>query len=224
LPDDLLLNILARVSRLNYRTLSRVSKRFRSIIASPELYQTRSRLNRTEKCLYVCLRFRYDPETYWFALTRLPSRNVANESSGYSVERVSSPNDLLPAQSSTIVAVGSDIYKIGGADHLIVSSTFSFLDCPSHTWREGLNLLMRRNYPFASVLNGKIYAGGSSNSSSFEWMEVFDTKTQTWELVSSPAAEMRARHIHIKRITGIDGKVHILGSSSRLAYDTREGR
>lgn len=43
--------------------------------------------------------------------------------------------------------------------------------------------------------------------------------------MSTPAAEMRARRdIHIKRMAGIDGKVHILGSGCRLAYDTREGR
>ncbi|KAF3523334.1 hypothetical protein F2Q69_00049524 [Brassica cretica] len=58
LPHDLLLNCLARVSRLYYPTLCLVSKRFRSPITSLELYQTRALLGHTESCLYLCLRFR----------------------------------------------------------------------------------------------------------------------------------------------------------------------
>ncbi|KAG2240481.1 hypothetical protein Bca52824_090623 [Brassica carinata] len=60
LPFDVMLNIISRISRLYYPTLSS-SLKIRSVIASPELYQTRSRLNRTESCLYVCLRYDRDP-------------------------------------------------------------------------------------------------------------------------------------------------------------------
>ncbi|CAA7019031.1 unnamed protein product [Microthlaspi erraticum] len=118
LPHVLLLDCLARISRLYYPTLSLVSKSFRSIIASPELYETRKRLNRTEKCLYICIRFPFDTETHWSTLCRLPTRKIANESSGYFTELIPSPKYLRPSQSSTLVAVGSDIYKIGGADDL----------------------------------------------------------------------------------------------------------
>ncbi|CAA0340421.1 unnamed protein product [Arabidopsis thaliana] len=52
LPDDLLLNCLARISRLYYPTLSLVSKRFRSLLASTELYETRRLLGTSESCLY----------------------------------------------------------------------------------------------------------------------------------------------------------------------------
>ncbi|CDY42631.1 BnaC01g00430D [Brassica napus] len=152
---------------------------------------------------------------------------TTKKASGYVLAKLSTPHSRH-AHGCSVVTVGSDIYNIGGPIDKAnePSSSVSILDCRSNTWREGPSMLVKRNYPFASVLDGKIYAAGSSDSSSSEWMEVFDTKTQTWELVSSPvAAEMRARrHLHIKRMAGIDGKVHILGSSSRLAYDTREGR
>uniref|UniRef100_A0A1J3GYH9 Putative F-box/kelch-repeat protein n=2 Tax=Noccaea caerulescens TaxID=107243 RepID=A0A1J3GYH9_NOCCA len=65
LSDDLLLTCFALISRLYYPTLSLVCKRFRSLIASPELYETRSLLGRTESCLYVCLRFPPDTKTRW---------------------------------------------------------------------------------------------------------------------------------------------------------------
>ncbi|KAF2565985.1 hypothetical protein F2Q68_00024873 [Brassica cretica] len=53
LPDELVLGCFARASRLHYPILSLVSKTFRSLTSSPELYQTRSLLNCTENCLYV---------------------------------------------------------------------------------------------------------------------------------------------------------------------------
>ncbi|CAL9226125.1 unnamed protein product [Arabidopsis halleri] len=56
LPDDLLLNCLARVSRLYYPTLSLVSKRFCSLLASTELYETRRLLGSTESCPYFCIK------------------------------------------------------------------------------------------------------------------------------------------------------------------------
>ncbi|XP_010424544.1 PREDICTED: putative F-box/kelch-repeat protein At4g11770 [Camelina sativa] len=74
IPDDLLLNCLVRVSRLYYPILSLVSKRFRSIVTSIELYQIRTLLRRTENCLYVRLRFGSESLPRWFALCRRPTR------------------------------------------------------------------------------------------------------------------------------------------------------
>ncbi|EOA14219.1 hypothetical protein CARUB_v10027374mg [Capsella rubella] len=70
LPDDLIVSILARVSRSYHTKLSLVSKSFRSILASPELYQTRTLLGRTETFLYVCLRFPDEANPRWFTLYR----------------------------------------------------------------------------------------------------------------------------------------------------------
>lgn len=60
LHDDLLLACLTRVSRLYYPTLSLVSKKFRSLLASIELYKNRTLLGYTESCLYVSLQFPRD--------------------------------------------------------------------------------------------------------------------------------------------------------------------
>ena len=74
LPDDLVLSSLARVSRLHYPILSLVSKTFRSLTSSPELYQNRYLLSRTENCLYVCLQFPTEPNLRWFTLCRKPDK------------------------------------------------------------------------------------------------------------------------------------------------------
>ncbi|CAA7023539.1 unnamed protein product [Microthlaspi erraticum] len=55
LPEDVILDILARVPRCNYPTLSLVSKHFRSLVASREIYARRSLLGCTENCVYVIL-------------------------------------------------------------------------------------------------------------------------------------------------------------------------
>ncbi|CAL9228550.1 unnamed protein product [Arabidopsis halleri] len=193
LPDDLLISIIARVSRLDYPILSLVSKSFRSLLASPELYETRSLLDRTESCLYVCLGFPSESNPRWFTLCRKPNRNLTNtmkkKPSGHVMAAIPIPNSR-PAHWLGLVAVGSDIYNIGGSIYEEHSSSVSVLDCRSHTWREAPNMLVERNSHAANVIDGKIYvAGGSKDSNSSNWMEVFDLKTQTWEPVLNPIAD-----------------------------------
>ncbi|KAF2614490.1 hypothetical protein F2Q70_00009767 [Brassica cretica] len=53
LPDDFLLSCFARISTLYYPSLSLVSKSFRSLLTSPELYKVRSLSDQTECCLYI---------------------------------------------------------------------------------------------------------------------------------------------------------------------------
>uniref|UniRef100_A0A0D3BTM2 F-box domain-containing protein n=1 Tax=Brassica oleracea var. oleracea TaxID=109376 RepID=A0A0D3BTM2_BRAOL len=53
LPDGIVVDILARVPRHDYPTLSLVSKQFRSLVTSNEIYVRRSLLRCTENCLYV---------------------------------------------------------------------------------------------------------------------------------------------------------------------------
>ncbi|EOA16787.1 hypothetical protein CARUB_v10005008mg [Capsella rubella] len=196
LPDDLLISIFARVSRLEYPILSLVSKSFRALLASPELYETRSFLGRTESCLYVCLGFPSRSNPRWFTLCRKPNPTLTNnmkkknkKSTGHAMAAVSIPNSP-PAHWSSIVAVGSDIYNIGGSTSEEYSSSISVLDCRSHTWHEGPSMLAERNFPAANVIGGKIYvAGGCKESNSSNWMEAFDLKTRTWEPLLNPFAD-----------------------------------
>ena len=58
LPDDVTVDIVARVPRSHYPTLSLVSKKFRKLIASPKLYKRRSQLGITQHRVYAVLRNR----------------------------------------------------------------------------------------------------------------------------------------------------------------------
>ena len=240
LPDDLLLNCLARVSKLHYHILSRVSKRFRSIIASPELYATRSRMNRTEKCLYLYLSFRNDPKTYLFALSRQPSRNVANKSSSdYSVVPIPSPNHFVLEQSSTLVSVGSDIYKIGGGHNLknkfwkrYYSSSVSVLDCRTHTWRQAPSMEVGRDSSStATLFDGKIYVGGGCDDkyvATLKFMEVFDLETQTWaSSMRNPCVFRWSEEDRVKPFVAkslvLEGKLYIFGDDGSV-YNPEDNR
>ncbi|CAA7031703.1 unnamed protein product [Microthlaspi erraticum] len=181
LPDDLLLSCFARVSRLHYPTLSLVSKSFRSLLASPELYQTRSHLHRTESCLYVCLSLPPDPNPKWFTLCRRPNQNLTKKK-----KKKQSSNLLVPITSPhstpvkpSFVAIGSDIYEIGGRVNGLASSTVSVFDCRSHSWHQAPDMPVAMEKPYAKAINGKIYVTGGKGKGR-DWAQVFDPKTQTW--------------------------------------------
>ncbi|CAL9217879.1 unnamed protein product [Arabidopsis halleri] len=227
LPDDVLVTCLARVSKLYYPTLSLVSKSFRSLLASPELYKARSLLRRTESCLYVCLHFPPEANTRWFTLCRKPDRTLVHHTSK---KKSSSGNILVPIPSSQYTpphfsghaAVGSNIYHIGGG--YIRSSDVSVLDCRSHTWREAPSLKVERMVFFpASVIDGKIYvAGGCIKGESESSIEVFDTNTQIWDHVPIPYLEQYADWL--TKTICIEGKLYLRIGREVLAYDPKERR
>ncbi|EOA13551.1 hypothetical protein CARUB_v10026613mg [Capsella rubella] len=222
LPYDLLLSCFARVSRLYYPTLSLVSKTCRTLVTSPDLYKTRSFLNHTESCLYVCLEFPPDSNPRWFTLYRRPNQTQKTEnSSGYVLVPIPIHNSP-PVDYRALVTVGSNIYAIGGSIENAPSSSVSILDCKFHTWHEAPSMRTERYYPVANVVDGKIYVTGSlEDSSSSNWMEVFDIKTQTWEPVLSPV-DKRCSNIYTSAV--IDGEIYFFGDNKVVAYKPKEDR
>ncbi|CAN7120010.1 unnamed protein product [Brassica rapa subsp. narinosa] len=196
LPEELILSCLVRVPRLYYPTLTLVSKSFRSLINSPELCKTRSLLARTESCLYVWFQFQNDENTHWFTLYRNPYQTVddnsqTNKLGGYKLVPIPSL-DSPPSAMSGVAAVGSDIYAIGGSIDGVSSSSVFVMDTHYHTWCKAPSMHVARVSPSASVLDGKIYVtsgGGWGKLDYTNWMEVFDTKTRTWEFMPSPGSE-----------------------------------
>ncbi|CAA7036339.1 unnamed protein product [Microthlaspi erraticum] len=220
LPDDLLLNCIARVSRLYYPTLSLVSKSFRSLVASPELYKVRSLLGRTESCLCVCLK--RGSKHSWFTLCWKPDKSLTNEedtsekkSSGYVLAAASIPHSTY-ATFGSIVAVGSNIYNI---DTSTGSVSVSILDCRSHTWRTTSSIFqVKRKFFSASALDGKIYVAGvckEDDGSYKNSVEVFDTRTQTCDPVPIPFGQQQFMKVENKNLC-IDGKFHVVLRDRRV--------
>ncbi|KAJ0234001.1 F-box domain-containing protein [Hirschfeldia incana] len=204
LPYDLLVMIVARVPRSYYRTLSLVSKSFRSMVVSPELYKVRSLLGLTETCLYVCLRFELTSYK-WYTISK-------NSGGGdYVLARVSMPDDddsprVVGFFYSDLVAVGSEIYNVGVADKTIPTSGVSILDCKTHRWRKAPRMPVELTELSTRFLDRKIYVLGRfhQDGSWKSYFEVFNTDTQTWDLP-------RCGGFDSARITFvIDGKLHVV--------------
>ncbi|CAH8269849.1 unnamed protein product [Arabidopsis lyrata] len=181
LPYDIILNCLARVSRFHYPTLSLVSKGFRSLIASRELYATRSRIGKTESFLYICLNLtkNQNPKYRWFTLPPVPNNQKLL------------PIRLFPyhLKSSTVISTGSEIYRIGGLLWGNRNKSVSVFDCRSNQSRRLPKMRLPRASAAAHVIDGKIYViGGYKYNDSQNQGEVYDPKTQTWEpiLLTTP--------------------------------------
>ncbi|XP_010474555.1 PREDICTED: F-box/kelch-repeat protein At4g23580-like [Camelina sativa] len=198
LPDDVLLKCLACVSRIHYPTLSLVCKRFRTLIASTELYQTRTLLGRAESSLYR-------PNS---------SRKV--------LVPISSPKSYSISLPSVAV-VGPSIYVIAGGINNNASSTVMVMNSCSHTWREAPSMLVARMCPSACTFDGKIYVnGGCDNIDSTNWMEVFDTKTQTWEFLQIPSEEICGGSYY--RSARYEGTIYVRSEAKNVTYKLHKSR
>ncbi|CAN6824499.1 unnamed protein product [Brassica oleracea var. botrytis] len=107
LPDEVVVDIIARVSTRFHPSISAVCRRFRSLVASPELYKARrSLLGCNEHRLYVILQsYGENSEPRVYNLRRKPD-------GGRRLVLISS----LPAMphEASYVAVGSRIHVFGG--------------------------------------------------------------------------------------------------------------
>ncbi|KFK26705.1 hypothetical protein AALP_AA8G282700 [Arabis alpina] len=198
LPEEMDLSCLARVSRLDHTSLSLVSKSYRSLLASPDFYNFRSLLGCTENCIYLCLRIPPDPNPRWFMF--LP------KTLDRSCRLVSVRSHFYqPPEVSSVVAHGFGIYVIGG--------------------RIGGRLA--RCNAAAGVVDGKIYVlAGCEDWDSLKWGEVFDPKTQTWEVLSMPPNQygLREEPLMYDNVV-MDKKIFAANASGRgLIYIPSEGK
>ncbi|KAG7592535.1 Kelch-type beta propeller [Arabidopsis thaliana x Arabidopsis arenosa] len=218
LPDDLILNCLARVSRLYYPILSLVSKRFRILIASTELYHIRVLLGCIESGLYVCLRSSTHGANplRWFTLCHRPGRA---EKVLVPILSPNSPTDFR----TKVAAVGPYIYAFGGLINYNASSSVMVMDCRSNTWSEAPSMGMARMAPSACVLDEKIYVvGGCAKLNSTNWIEVFDTNTQTWEFLQIPSEKICLGSIY--KSVGYEGTIHVRSEELGVTCKLYKGR
>ncbi|CAN6834656.1 unnamed protein product [Brassica oleracea] len=168
LPDDIVVDILARVPRCDYPTLSLVLKQFRSLVKSNEIYVRRSLLRYTENCLYVCLSSSGNPNGRLYILRR---KAIGN----HCMVHISSLLRLRRGES--FVAVGSMIYGFGGADndHTTLSSSAFSIDCRSHTGKLLPNMPIPMADTVACFLDGKVYVFGHCKNK-WETNEVLNSK------------------------------------------------
>ncbi|CAA7020653.1 unnamed protein product [Microthlaspi erraticum] len=223
LPEEIFVDIVARVPRCYYPTLSQVSRRFRSLVASPELYERRSFLGVTEQCIYVAISKDQTSDIHWFTLCRKPSRE--QPSPGATDNRLVHISSLppMPLQGS-YVAVGSSIFVMGGYQNWQIQSSVSLIDCRSHTAQPLADMPKAVAGSVTEVIDGKIYVIGGSDTlspmkSPSRSMMVFDTQTETWDLRARPDWEQGKKWLSS---VAMGGKIYMRSYYNSFVYDLDE--
>ncbi|CAN8317829.1 unnamed protein product [Cochlearia groenlandica] len=219
LPEEIMLDCLARVPRRYYENLSCVSRKIRSLVRSPELYQLRSDLGKDS--VYVCFADRdnlcdENPTYLWFTLRRKAEKNTEE----YQLVPVNFPSRYFMLRSGA-VAADSKIYFIGGYPK---PNDLWILDTRSGKLRQGPT--MRRSWcesrSILCILDGRIHvAQQSENGPVLE--DVYDLESETWEPEGFPCEEENSRPMMPTCVT-LEGKVYARNVGSISLYNLREGR
>ncbi|XP_013608019.1 PREDICTED: putative F-box/kelch-repeat protein At4g11750 [Brassica oleracea var. oleracea] len=152
-----------------------------------------------------------------FGLRRILTKRLSN-------------NLLVPVPTSNFSAVywpygaiGSNIYTIVEYVHGEFSTDRVFyLDCRSHTWHEAPIMWMIRSSPLIRVLDGKLYVLPQRNGFPSNSIEIFDPKTQLWEYVRSPIAEILGTRSSLISFA-IDGGFYLYGDKC-MVYKPKENK
>ncbi|CAH2060068.1 unnamed protein product [Thlaspi arvense] len=216
LPDDVIIDILARIPRCDYPILSLVSKHFRSLVSWPEIYVRRSLLGCTEHCLYfvLCDRDNYDNRLY--ILRRKAKGNS---------RLVLIPS--LPAlpRGGSYVAVGSRIYVFGGVNKDRTTSAVT-IDCRSHTAQPLPSIPMPMYNTVADIIDGRIYLIGNSDCGDDpkKVMVVFNTETQTSEEPATIKADIELRDTYYHGCVMMADKLYMRDDDNSFVYAPEENK
>ncbi|ESQ44018.1 hypothetical protein EUTSA_v10006383mg [Eutrema salsugineum] len=217
LPNDIVLNILARVPRRFHPKLCCVSKNLGSLVRSSELRKTRSLLGKDRFNFYVCLvdSMAMDLSYQWFTLSCGNRRLV-------SVPFPSPDPSLWPYTSA--VPVGSEIYLVGGSRFMWI------LDTRSGQLRLGPSSPVGSKHEGVGLVHDKIYVfGGTCEKECYQDIQaqVFDLKTQTWLIAPNPSLTLAHYVRHVVN-PSLGRKIYAVGSGcescdSIIVYETRDG-
>ncbi|KAI4304588.1 hypothetical protein MLD38_040075 [Melastoma candidum] len=212
LPDDVAVNIIARIPRSHHPGLTLVSRPFRSLLSSPLLFSTRRLIPSTHPSLYLSLRL--PSSLLWFSL-HSPDRRFSP------IPPIPSP----PLAGSAFASLGSFIFALCGSLPNLSSPSPSVwsLDCRFHLWSPSPPSRIPREFPAAACADGKLYLlGGCSpdtRARCSNWAEVFDPVSGKWEAVPS-LPEVRDKWMHASAT--IDGRVYAMGDRGGVMYDARK--
>ncbi|AED93778.1 Galactose oxidase/kelch repeat superfamily protein [Arabidopsis thaliana] len=227
LPDEIVLNCLARISRSYYPKLSLVCKTFRTLLISNELTVARVQLKTYESFFHVCLKFPDKPNPSMFTLWIKPGQILTNqleknERSTGATRLVQIPSSYCSIVPHYLISVGSEVY--GLSQHNDPSSNMFVRNKEDLFWCNAPNMTVARAKAIGHAYNGKLYVmGGCRDDESVNWGEVFDPKTQTWEALPDPGSELRFSSI--RKIDVFQEKLYV-SSNEKIdsVYDPKEGK
>lgn len=189
LPDEISLQILARVPRIHYLKLKLVSQSWKEAISAPEIYSLRRELKTTEEWVFILSRveesllwYALDPVSRkWQKLPPMPHDSIHDASrTGLAILQMwnllgarlkisdaikgwlgrGDALDRLPFCGCSIGAVNGCLYVLGGLSRASALSCVWRYDPISNTWSEMSPMLTGRAYSKTGVINNKLYVVG----------------------------------------------------------------
>lgn len=188
LPDEISIQIFARVPRVCYFSMRLVARNWKAVVTNPELFQLRKELGMTEEWLYLLTKFE-DDRLLWHALDplskkwqRLPpipnvvyeeesrkglyglwnmvskSNNLADMIKGWLGHKHSS--EQLPFCGCAIGIVDGCLYVLGGFCKASAMRCVWRYDPIVNAWNEVTPMSTGRAYCKTSILNNKLYVVG----------------------------------------------------------------
>lgn len=208
LPDELSMQILARLPRMHYLNVKLVSRSWRNAIISTELFNWRKDLGTTEEWIYILTKVEddkliwhaFDPQSKtWQRLPPMP--NVAKDDeckkvfSGLAdVIRTwlgrKDSLERLPYCGCAIGALNGCLYVLGGFSKASAVKCVWRFDPIVNAWSEVDSMSTGRAYCKTGVLKDKLYVvGGVSRGrgglTPLQSAEVYDPSTGLWDQVPS---------------------------------------
>ncbi|KAF5201259.1 Kelch repeat-containing f-box family protein, partial [Thalictrum thalictroides] len=178
LPDEISIQILARLPRIHYLNVKLVSRSWRNAITSTEIFDWRKDLRKTEEWLYVLTKVEED-KLVWHAFDPLSKKwqrlpLMPNVAKGEEPKKVLSgladviktwlgrrdPLDRLPYCGCAIGAVNGCLYVLGGFSRAAAVKCVWRYDPVLNMWSEVESMSTGRAYCKTSVLNDKLYVVG----------------------------------------------------------------
>lgn len=189
LPDEISLEIIARVPRICYLKMKMVSRSWKVAIGGPEVYQLRKELGRTEEWLYILTKLEdqlawhgLDPSSgRWQRVPPMPAIAFEDESRrGFSglcmrslidssikitetVRGWAGKNDAsmkMPFCGCSVGAVAGCLYVLGGFSRFsTIRCVWRYNPC-TNSWQESSSMTEGRAFCKISMLDDKLYAVG----------------------------------------------------------------
>ncbi|KAL2945265.1 hypothetical protein RDABS01_015660 [Bienertia sinuspersici] len=189
LPNEISLQILARVPRVYYLQLKLVSRSWKEALSTSEIYDLRREFKTSEEWLFILSRveenllwFALDPVSQkWQKLPPMPHDSTHDESKrGLAIVQMwnalgsrvkiadairgwlggGDPLDQIPFCGCSIGAVNGCLYVVGGLSKTSALNCVWRYDPILNTWNEVSPMLYGRAYSKTGVINNKLYVVG----------------------------------------------------------------
>ncbi|KAM1292549.1 hypothetical protein ACFX2I_019491 [Malus domestica] len=190
LPDELSVQIIARLPRICYFDIRLVSRKWKETVTSSELFKLRKEIGRSEEWLYLLTKIEEDKLSWhafdplsrmWQRLPQMPNAVYEEEyskvSSRFSMWNMVGPSlkiahtirgwlggknsfEQMPFCGCAIGAVDGCLYVLGGFYKTTTMRCVWRFDPIQNAWSEVTAMSASRAYCKTSILNNKLYVVG----------------------------------------------------------------